>query len=29
MTLVPKNVYIYEFDDIVNKYNKPYHNIIK
>ena len=29
MTSVPKSVYIFELDDIVNKYNKAYHSTIK
>ena len=29
MTSVSKNIYIHKLDDIVNKYNKTYHNIIK
>ena len=29
MTSIPKNVYIYKLDDIINKYNNTYHNTIK
>ena len=29
MTLISKNVYIDELDDIVNKYNNTYHSTIK
>ena len=29
MTAVPKNVYIHMLDEIVNKYKKKYHRIIK
>ena len=29
MTLISKNVYIDQLDDIVNKYNKTYHSTIK
>ena len=29
MTSISKNVYIDKLDDIVNKYNKTYHNTIK
>ena len=29
MTLVSKNVYIDELDDILNKYNNTYHSTIK
>ena len=29
MTTISRNVYIDKLDDIVNKYNKTYHNIIK
>ena len=29
MTSVSKNLHIDKLDDIVNKYNNPYHNTIK
>ena len=29
MTSISKNVYIDKLDDIVNKYNNPYHRTIK
>ena len=29
MTSVSKNVYIDKLEDIVNKYNNTYHNVIK
>ena len=28
MTSISKSVYIYKLDDIVNKYNNPYHRAI-
>ena len=29
MTLISKNIYINQLDDIVNKYNNTYHRTIK
>ena len=29
LTLIPKNIYIDELDDIVDKYNNTYHSTIK
>ena len=28
MTSISKHVYIYKLDDVVNKYNNPYHRTI-